>query len=313
MNKNSLASWFFEGGSVAIPKKLIGLSEMIGLDHKDLGQITYILYCDNKIAKEDKFSMNAVRGLKRRGLISLDEGGDFYQVNFDPLFELVEKKLGLSTNKDEKKDVQAKEAVVESSYSDVIKKIEKELAVFLTVREKMEIQEAVQQYLWDYDLTGEMFINYHQNFKRQYPFKFYCKMAYGSNVTDLETLKEFQENLNYVDYKIVEVKKRLGHRKNYSEVEKEAYLKWTNLWKFSHEMILLAVDQTLSAKDPTFKYLDKILLNWNNESVKTREAFLKKEQDFEKSKEKTIIDSKKDFDDKKVLDKNIRNLNRFVE
>lgn len=311
MNKNTLASWFFEGGAVSIPKRLIGLSEMIGLDHKELGQITYILYCENKISKDDKFSMNAVRGLKRRNLLSLEEVGDFYQVNFDPLFELIENKLGL--NDATSKEVKEVSSTSETSYSDMLKRVESELAIFLTVREKMELQEVVQQYLWDYDLVGEMYINYYKNFKRQYPFKFYCKMAYGNNVSDVTALKEFQENLNYLDYKIVEVKKRLGHRKNYSEVEKETYLKWINLWKFSHEMVILAVDQTLSAKDPTFKYLDKILENWHKEGIKTREAFLRKENEFEKNKEKTQKSFKKEFEDKKVQDKNIRNLNRFVE
>lgn len=310
MNKNNLASWFFEGGAVSIPKRLIGLSETIGLDHKDLGQITYLLYCDSKISKDDKFSMNAVRGLKRRGLVNLDETGDDYLINFDPLFELIEKKLGLNdATAEEKKEVSV---TSETSYSDMLKKVESELAIFLTVRDKMELQEVVQQYLWDYELVGEMYINYHKNFKRQYPFKFYCKMAYGNNVADLPSLQTFQENLNYLDYKIVEVKKRLGHRKNYSEVEKEAYLKWINLWKFSHEMILLAVEQTLSAKDPTFKYLDKILENWQKDSIKTREDFLNKEKEFLKNKEKPQTMGKKDFEDKKVLDKGTRNLNRFV-
>lgn len=311
MNKNNLASWFFEGGAISIPKRLIGLSETIGLDHKDLGQITYLLYCDNKISKDDKFSMNAVRALKRRGFVNLDESGDFFQINFDPLFEIIEEKLGL--NDSEAKENKEITPTADDNYSETLKKIESELAIFLTVREKMELQEVVQQYLWNYDLVGEMFINYHKNFKRQYPFKFYCKMAYGNNVADVSSLKDFQENINYLDYKIVEVKKRLGHRRNYSEVEKETYLKWINLWKFSHEMVLLAVEQTLSAKDPTFKYLDKILENWHKDSIKTREDFLRKEKEFEKTKVKTQTPGKKDFDDKKVLDKGVRNLNRFSE
>lgn len=313
MNKNSLASWFFEGGAVAIPKKLIGLSEMIGLDHKDLGQITYILYCDNKIAKEDKFSMNAVRGLKRRGLISLDEGGDFYQVNFDPLFELIEKKLGINSSNEKDEKPEEKITLVEYSYSDIIKKIEASLAIFLTIREKTTIQEVVQKYLWDYDLVAEMFIDYHKKFKRFYVFEFYCQMAYGYNVKDMESLKKFQENFTNLDYKIVEVKKRLGHRRNYTEVEKEAYLKWTNLWKFPHEMVLLAVDQTLSAKDPTFGYLDSILDSWRKDSVKTREDAFKNKEEFVKNKEKMTAVIKKEQTGKKVIENKIRNLNEFIE
>lgn len=304
MIKNDLAAWFFEGGSVSLPKKLIGLSETLGLDFKDLGQISYIMYCDCLIEKDDKYSMTAARALKRKSLIDLQESGEAWQISFSPMFQMIEKKLGLN----EKTGLIEDEAPVsQATYADAIKRIEQELAIFLTVREKMEIQEVVQNYLWDYPLVAQMFINYHKNFKRQYPFKFYCKMAFGNNVSDLDSLNEFHENADRLDYKIAEVKKRLGHRRTYSEVEKEAYLKWTNLWKFSHEMVLFAVDQTLSAKDPSFKYLDVILENWFKDSVKNKEDFIKREEEFTKNKLRP--GDKKT----KVTGSEVRDLNSFIE
>lgn len=304
MIKNDLAAWFFEGGSVSLPKKLIGLSETLGLDFKDLGQISYIMYCDCLIEKDDKYSMTAARALKRKSLIDLQESGEAWQISFSPMFQMIEKKLGLN----EKTGLIEDEAPAsQATYADAIKRIEQELAIFLTVREKMEIQEVVQNYLWDYPLVAQMFINYHKNFKRQYPFKFYCKMAFGNNVSDLDSLNEFHENADRLDYKIAEVKKRLGHRRTYSEVEKEAYLKWTNLWKFSHEMVLFAVDQTLSAKDPSFKYLDVILENWFKDSVKNKEDFIKREEEFTKNKLRP--GDKKP----KVSSSEVRDLNSFIE
>lgn len=305
MNRNDLSLWFFEGGTVAIPKKLIGLSETLGLDYRDLGQITYILYCDCLVQKDDKFSMTAVRALKKKSLLSLEESGDAWQISFAPLFNLIEDKLGLKERPVE--EVVEMDKAEKDGYSETIKKIEAELAIFLTVRQKMEIQEVVQQYLWDYDLVGQMFINHYKNSRRLYPFKFYSKMAFGNNVSDLESLEEFHERSNYLDYKIAEVKKRLGHRSNFSEIEKEAYLKWTNLWKFSHEMVLLAVEQTLSAKNPSFKYIDRILENWYKDSIETREDVLKNEEVFRATKE-TPKDKKK-----QINDNEIRDLNSFIE
>ena len=53
----------------------------------------------------------------------------------------------------------------------------------------------------------------------------------------------FVEKLNYTVYKVTEIKRRLGHKNSPTEIEKECYLKWANEWKFTHEMIHLAVEQ----------------------------------------------------------------------
>lgn len=312
MNNNSLTAWFFEGGAVAVPKRLIGLTEILGISHKELGEITYVLYCDNKISKNDKFSLNAVKSLKSKGLIKAEEVGEEFLISFDPLFSLIEKQLGLG-DASEKENFE-KASGSDLTYSEMLKIVESRLGIFLSVRDKMEIQEMVQQYLWDYDLISEMYISYRKNFKRLYPFKFFCKMAYGNNVNNLESFQIFAEKINYLDYKIVEVKKRLGHRKNYSEVEKETYLKWINMWKFDHEMILLAVEQTISAKDPTFKYLDKILENWHNDGVKTREDFTRKEKEYLKEKEISKEKSNKSsVGVGKITEEQRKKLNRFIE
>jgi DNA replication protein DnaD len=78
-------------------------------------------------------------------------------------------------------------------------------------------------------------------------------------------------------------------------------------------MILLAVDQTLSAKDPTFGYLDSILDGWRKNSVNTREDAIRNKEEFVRNKEKTAVVNKKEFPGKKIIENKIRNLNEFIE
>lgn len=320
MKKMKIATWFFEGGAVSIPKKMVGLMEPLGLSFKELGEIVYLLYCENTISKDDKYSRNALKSLKAKNLIEISEEDKNIKYTFEPLFEHIEQKLGINDEKDINvyKTHLKKEKENDITYSELIKMLEKELGRFLTINEKTEIQVVVQAYLWPYNLVKKMFTYHQKTFRRQYPFRFFAQMAFGAKVEDEKSLKEFIENLNYVSYKIVEIKRRLGHRNSYSEIEKEAYLKWTNNWKFSHEMVLLAVEQTLSAKDASFKYLDAILENWNKEGINTRELFEESER-IRKAKKtsgakKLSHKSASEAEGKKAIAfEKKRNLNQFVE
>ena len=45
MSKQNITAWFFEGGTVSIPSRLLGLMEPLGLNFEDLGKMLYLLYC----------------------------------------------------------------------------------------------------------------------------------------------------------------------------------------------------------------------------------------------------------------------------
>ena len=63
------------------------------------------------------------------------------------------------------------------------------------------------------------------------------------------------------------------------------YLKWTNLWKFSHEMILLAADENIAADNPSFTYTDTILDNWRKEQLFTPEEVKLRKENLQKKRQ----------------------------
>jgi DnaD/phage-associated family protein len=96
-------------------------------------------------------------------------------------------------------------------------------------------------------------------------------MAFGANVEDKESFRRFLDNLDTTAYKTISILRQLGKRNNPTEAQKELYLKWSALWKFSHEMILKAVEETVSADNPNMKYVDAILKDWQEKGIKTPE------------------------------------------
>ena len=287
MTKQNMTAWFMEGGVVAIPRNLIGLMEPLGLSFEDIGRIAYLLYCgSDKVKKTDQYAYEAATVLKKKGL--LEWHVEINKIDFTPMFNLIAENLGeipVFIESTDGQDPKTKDL----TYSEFIKELEKNLGRFLSVKEKVELQEVSQRYTWSFELIKDAYLFYNSHFKRQYSFTFFSQMAFGAKVNDKESFMVFVEKLNYTVYKVTEIKRRLGHKNSPTEIEKECYLKWANQWKFTHEMIHLAVEQTINASDPSFKYLDGILRNWHGEGIKTPEDFEKssKNRQKEKSEKKT--------------------------
>lgn len=297
MDKQNFTAWLLENGFVGIPKNLIGFMEPLGLSFEDLGKLLYLFYCGpNQIKKNDKYAQTAAKTLEKKGLLIWYP--DLEKVDFSPMFNTISENLGVSPV-----SVETAVTAEEISYSDFIKKLEKQLARFLTVKEKVELEKAARRYNWSYDLLSELFIYYQKSFRRQYPFSFFAQLAYGAKVEDLISLAKFIENLNHTVYKVAEIKKRLGHKSYPTEIEKECYQKWANQWKFTHEMILLAVEQTIHATDPSFSYIDKVLENWYKEELKTPEAVMQHLNNHKKTKGRK----------NQSVEKNTRDLSYLVE
>lgn len=268
MTKQNITAWFFENGSVSIPKNLLALMEPLGLNFDDLGKMVYLLYCGtDQIKRNDQYAQEAARTLHAKGLIHWFT--DTETVDFSPMFDKISMSLG-STPQHLAMDREAFTST-ELNYAQVIKNIERKLGYFPTVVETQIIQEVVQRYSWSYELVQELFVLHYQDHKKECDFRWFCQMAYGAQVHDKTSLKAFAESLDTITYKTKEVLRKLGKRNNPSEPQKELYLKWSAKWKFSHEMILLAVEETTGADNPSFNYLDSILKNWMEIGVATPE------------------------------------------
>lgn len=282
MTKQNITAWFVEGGSVAIPKHLLGLMEPLGLTFEDLGKMVYLLYCGtDQIKKTDHYAQDAARSLHAKGLIHWFI--DTETVDFSPMFDKISVSLG-ETPQHLAEDREAFTST-ELNYAQVIKNIEQQLGYFLNLIDKQNIQEVVQRYNWSYALVQELFILHYKNHKKETNFRFFCQMAYGAQVTDKASLKAFAENLDTITYKTTEVLRKLGKRNNPSEPQKEMYLKWTAQWKFTHEMIMLAVEDSTGADNPSFNYLDGILKNWMESGIHTPEEVQAEKQQQRRAKE----------------------------
>lgn len=319
MGKQNFTAWFLESGIIGIPKNLIGLMEPLGLSFEDIGKISYIFYCGcNQVKKEDTYALMAVTSLKNKGLINWYPEAN--KVDFSPMYNLISSKLGVEATyieaADSNVEINETNEANESqdlTYSDLIKSLERRLARFLSAKEKMDIQKVVQRYNWPNELVYEVFVFHQLNLRRSYAFLFFAQMVFGARVDDKESLERFIENLNYTSYKVSEIKKRLGQRNNPTEVEKECYLKWSNEWKFSHEMVLQAVEQTIYASDPSFKYIDSILENWYNQDIKDIEALkidLEKREQLKQNRRDSKRSGSKNTKDKNTV---IRDLDYLVE
>lgn len=286
--KQNITAWFLEGGSVTIPKHLLGLMEPLGITFEDLGKMVYLLYCGtDQIKRSDHYAQDAARTLHAKGLINWYS--DTETVDFSPMFDKISMSLGetpqhLAADRDDY-------ASPELNYAQVIKNIERTLGYFPTVMETQIIQEAVQRYSWSYALVQELFLIHHEKHKKECDFRWFCQMAYGAQVCDKASLKEFVTSLDTITYKTKEVLRRLGKRNNPSEPQKEIYLKWSAQWKFSHEMILLAVEETTGADNPSFNYLDSVLKNWMENGITTPEALRAEKQRQQSLKENRVQNS----------------------
>ena len=299
--KQNLYAWFFEGGIVGVPKRLLGLMEPLGLDFDDLGKIIYLLYSGtSEVKSDDRYAIEAARTLHGKGLVNWYT--DKETIDFSPMFEKIAASLGESSEKINFSDTN-EFSTHQLNYAELIKKLEREQGKFLSLKEKQELESAVQKYNWSYDLLYEIYMFYQKNFRKHtYDFSFFCQMAYGAKVEDSRGLARFIASLETTNTKVQEVLRRLGKYNNPTEKQKEMYLKWTNLWKFSHEMILLAADENMAADNPSFAYTDTILDNWYKEQIVTVDDVKMRKENQEK-KRQAMQEAKKALRQKSSQDK----------
>lgn len=101
---------------------------------------------------------------------------------------------------------------------------------------------------------------------------------------DLEKYFMAFEKSNEIKKKI---SKKLGFNRNLTQYE-EAYIeKWTKQYNYPFEVIDLALKKTTNKSSPSFAYIDKIITDWNDKSLKTLEQIKQYNEDFNK-KEKFV-------------------------
>lgn len=262
-----LLSWFWEGGNVALPKRFFALMEPLGLSFDDLGKLCYLMSLEGQVDKSDRLAVSAAEQLFRKGLVSWSP--DTGRLGYDPLTDRILEATGFGP------PPQREDKPLTTAFADLIQRFEREQGRFLSSKEKNDLAKAMQKYAWSDELAYEIYSFYLKNYRRRaFEFPFFAQSAYSAKVTDSESFQAFCENLERDSRKVREVLRRLGKFNNPSEAQKEMYAKWHHTWGFSHALILLACDDTVSADNPSFGYLDQVLAQWRERNI-TNEADVK--------------------------------------
>ena len=260
-------NWFLSGGSVAVPKRLLAYMATLELSFEELGEIVYLLAQEGRVSAGDVYAKTAATNLVQKHLITYNvDSGD---VSFQPLFDRM---LG-QTTAGEAAAAQGN-AAKEQSYetlTEVVRRYEKERGVILPAKARGDISEVIQRYGWASDLVYALYDYFQRNQRQHYNFLSFAQLAHNAGVNDLASLQSFVKGLDYEFTKVREVLRLLGKRNAPTEPQRALYAKWTGDWGFSHELVLMAIDDTTGADNPSMNYLDAILENWRRMGISHRD------------------------------------------
>ncbi len=104
------------------------------------------------------------------------------------------------------------------------------------------------------------------------------------------------ENRNTI---VEQLRRALDVKTSFSQNQISLIKTWTEDWKFTLEMVLLAHEYTLNnTGNMSFPYTNKILENWKDEGIRTKEAAEQRSNDHRSKKPKKInTESSLDVDD----------------
>ncbi|MZP29620.1 DnaD domain protein [Heliobacterium undosum] len=105
-----------------------------------------------------------------------------------------------------------------------------------------------------------------QEFRRQ------AEMVAAWGISGRDQLAEFFGKKTYLDEKVYEVWLTLGSPNKINDIFRDTYVKWSQSWGFSHEVILRACQEAYKgAANPSINYVDKVLSRWREAGVRTVE------------------------------------------
>ena len=105
------------------------------------------------------------------------------------------------------------------------------------------------------------------------------------NSFDLDTYFIEYQKLKEIKLKIVKKLKRIGPLTEYEEGYIE---KWVLVFNYSFEIIDLALKKTTGISNPNFEFVNKILTDWNENKLTTREEIIT----YEKARKQKTVASK---------------------
>jgi DnaD/phage-associated family protein len=253
--------WLMEKGQVALPLTLLDKRQELNLAPEDLGYLLLALAaCKENISVEELAKNPWIKWSLAHGWACW-EGK---RISFAPLW----RNLYLLWEKEEK--AKTSHVVCEQfEYGKIIKWLDQVRgSLSVTLKEKQILQEFNLKYGWSTDfilIFLQLCFTRGQNIPRKYqPI---AKKVYLQGIQTIDELAAFMSNLDWIYYQVSEVKKCVGQYGGVTTPQREMYLKWTNQWKFSHQVIMRAAEETVRTNNPSFRYIDGILKDWYQKQV----------------------------------------------
>lgn len=260
--QESSYGWLWEGGSIALPKRLFALMDQLGLTVEDLGALAYILQWEGRIAERDTRSRELARHLASRGLIEWSEAAGTFRLA--PLYRKVD---GFCSG-----GACERAADPVAAYATFAKRLEQEHCRYLSDVEKPVVLKMFHEYQWPEDLVWAVYLFYLEEMKkRRYSLERFALEAKKAGVATLPAFRTYAETMGWEVQQLREVLERIGKYNHPTAAQRSLYQKWKS-WGFSQELILLAADETVNADHPSLGYIDSVLGDWQKAGIMTPEA-----------------------------------------
>lgn len=271
MQESQYFEWLRNEGQLVIPLPLLHNLQSLNLSPENLGYLLMgMASCLHSPSRTELAQNPWVKWCLTEGWAKWTGEGEEKTVSFAPLWD---KLYYLWEKKQQDKGANRETAATrqeEFDYNKIIKWLDQVRGTLsVTLKEKQLLQKFNLQYGWSTDfilIFLQLCFERGENTVAKYqPI---AKKVYTSGVQTLDELVAFMNDLDWIQYKVSEVKKCIGQYGGVTRPQREMYLKWQNQWKFSHEVIMRAAEETVRTNNPSFKYIDGILEDWYEKKVR---------------------------------------------
>lgn len=290
--------WLLKEGQLVVPFTLLENMQSLNLSPERLGYLVLALAVSKKTLSPEEMVKNPwIKWSLSEGWTSWVQQGEKKRISFSPLW----KRLYAVWEKQQEEQLENKSVSFKMkgdfNYNKILKWLDEVRGTLsITFREKQVLQEFNLRYGWSTDfILIFLQLSFERGLNTVQTYQFIAKRVYENGVHTVDELISFMNELDWIQYKVIEVKKCVGQYGGVTRPQREMYLKWHRQWKFSHEVIMRAAEETIRTNNPSFKYIDGVLLDWHNKGVTNvteAEAALK-QHDCQKNNKKKFGSTKK--------------------
>ncbi len=267
MNDIAFSQWLLEGGQVTIPLRLLENLQSLNISAENLGYLVLALTrVQEGLTPEELAQDRWIKWSLSEGWAQWQGQGDMRKISFLPLMSKLYQIWQESLSP---KDSVVSKEQGSFEYGRILKWLDQTRgSLSLNLREKQVIQEFNLKYGWSTEfILIFLQLCFERGLNQVQAYQPVAKRVYESGIYTVNDLIAYMNDLDWMQYKVVEVKKCIGQYGGVTKPQKEMYLKWHRQWGFSHEVIMRAAAETVRTNNPSFSYIDGILQNWREKGV----------------------------------------------